>query len=278
MSRVIRTATAEEAMRLWPAVSEEHLFADEVAIRAYLDAAPWRLRVTKRGEAALLGVWRERVGALAIRAVWSAQRSVPAFAADALEQARENGLARVLSPLLPEVLLHGYRSAGMRDVHRVVAIQGHPQLVLPADPPIGTLIRAGNAADVPAAAAIEETSFDDFWRYDETELLALLDTDRFAVAETSAGEVIGYTLTTVSRGAATLSRLATAAHARNCGVGRALLAESAAWSAKSGAATYSLCTQEDNSVSRSLYASAGLGELAERYGFALGDVAEEGLG
>jgi ribosomal protein S18 acetylase RimI-like enzyme len=148
--------------------------------------------------------------------------------------------------------------------------------VLPADPPIGVVIHEGKAADVGAVAAIDAASFDEFWGYSHNELTGLLGAERLAVAVASGGAVIGYTLTTVSRGSATLSRLATAPHARNYGVGRALLAESAAWSLRSGAVTYALCTQEENSASRRLYTSAGLTELAERYAFATCDVAKEG--
>ena len=271
----IHTATPQQCAQLWPAVSADRLFPDASAFKEYCKLAPWRVRVTDRGEAALLGMWREHLDVISIRAVWSAERSVPDFVADAVAVAREHGHRRVLSPLLPDVLLGGYRGSGMRMAERIVAIQGHPELVLPADPPIGVRIRAGTADDISAVAAIDAASFDEFWRYQEHELSGLLGVERLAVAEASGGAVIGYTLTTVSRGSATLSRLATAPHARTCGVGRALLAESAAWSVRSGAVTFSLCTQEANSASRRLYATAGLSELAERYAFAICDVTKE---
>ena len=114
MSLPIHAATAEEVARLWPAVSADHLFVDQAAFCDYYAQAPWHVRVTRRGEAALLGVWREHLDVLAMRAVWSAERSVPDFVADAMEAARVHGFGRLLSPLLPQVLLGGYRSAGMR--------------------------------------------------------------------------------------------------------------------------------------------------------------------
>jgi ribosomal protein S18 acetylase RimI-like enzyme len=163
----------------------------------------------------------------------------------------------------------------MQVAQRIVGIQGHPQLVLPADPPLGVAIRAGGPADLAAVARIEAESFDDFWRWGDEDLLGFLADERLAVACARGGAIIGYTLATVSRGSATLTRLATAPHARGAGVGRALLSEAAAWAASKGAVTFALCTQEENSASRSVYAAAGLTELDERYAFAIGDVAKE---
>ena len=274
MSVAIRAATPQECARLWPEVRVEHLFPDAKAFKEYCRSDAWRVRTTERGEAAILGPWREHLAVLAIRTLWSSERSVPDFVADAVVCAHGHGFGRVLSPLLPDVLLGGYRSAGMRTAEPIVAIQGHPELVMWADAPIGVRIRAGRPSDLSAVSAIDEACFEEFWRYGERELAGLLGAERLAVAQASGGAVIGYTLTTVSRGSATLSRLATAPHARNYGVGRALLAESAAWALRNGAVTYSLCTQEANSASRRLYASAGLTELAERYAFAICDVAK----
>lgn len=275
MSLTIRAASAEECMKLWPAVSADHLFADAEAFRASVEAAPWSVRVAGRGEAALLRRWKRHLDVLAISGVWAAERHVPAFVADAFAVARARGFSRVLSPLLPEALLGGYYSAGMRPVQRIIGIQGHPRLVLPADPPLGVSIRRGGAADIPAVALIDAASFDEFWQWNEDDLVDFLAEERLAVAEANGGAIIGYTLATVIRGAATLTRLATAPHARNAGVGRALLAEAAAWSVSAGAVTFALCTQEANTASRSLYGAAGLSELDERYAFAMGEVAEE---
>jgi len=276
MSPQIRTATAEECARLWPAVSAEHLFATLAAFRAYRDAAPWQLRVTDRGEAALLGRWKRHLDVLAMRGVWAAERDVAAFARDARAQAVEHGFGRVLSPLVPEEFLGGYRSAGMRVTQSIIAIQGHPELMLPADPPLGVVIREGTAADIPAVARLDAASFEQFWRWGEEDLLGFLDVERLAVAQAYGGAIIGYTLATVSRGSATLSRLATAPHVRRAGVGRALLAESGAWAVRHGAVTFSLCTQAENSASRAMYAEAGLTEVAERYAFAMADANQGG--
>jgi ribosomal protein S18 acetylase RimI-like enzyme len=268
MSLSIRTATDSEAAKLWSAVAADRLFENAEQYRAYHAAGPWRVRVTPKGEAALLGPWREHLGVLAIRGVWSQERHVADFARDAAEQAHQHGFTSVLSPLLPDLLLGGYLRAGMRVVQPIVAIQGNPGLIMPAEPPIGVRIRPATEADIIAVARVDGACFEEFWRYGVAEFRDLARTERMTVAEAKGGAIIGYTLATVVRGAATLSRLGTAPQARRCGVGRALLAEVASWTASRGAVTISLCTQEENSASRAMYASAGLTELPERYALA----------
>ena len=275
MTPPIRAARAVELEALWPAVASDHLFRDIEAFRAYHSEHSWALRVTDRGEAALLGRWKCHLDVLAMRGVWAPQRDVEAFAQDAFAVAREHGFLRVLSPLLPVDLLGPYRAAGMRTAERIVAIQGHPELVLPTGPPLGVVIREGGPADLEAVARIDALSFEEFWSWSAEDFAGFLADERLAVAEASGGAIIGYTLATVSRGSATLTRLATAPHVRRAGVGRALLAESASWAVRSGAITLALCTQEQNSASRGLYASAGLTEIEERYAFAISEARME---
>ena len=265
-----REASAEEAAALWPAVRADHLFDAAEQFAAYRDAAPWRVRVASRGEASVLGVWRSHLDVLAMRGVWCSDRHVGAFTDDAREVAVETSLSRVLSPLLPLDLLGPYRRAGLLVCQRIVAMQGRAQDVLPVEAPPGVTLRCGAGADLPALATLDEASFDDFWAYGLPELSEYALTERLIVAETGECEVIGYTLATVSRGAATLGRLAVAPHARRRGLARALVADVAGWAVRAGAVTVSLCTQESNTAARRLYAAAGLAEVAKVYGFAIG--------
>jgi [ribosomal protein S18]-alanine N-acetyltransferase len=268
----IHNASAEEADRLWAAVRADRLFRGLEAFRAYRDAHPWCVRVAHRGEAALLGRWKSHLDVLAIRGLWASDRNVGAFIEDAFVQAREHGFGRVLSPLLPEGLLGPYLSAGMTIAQRVVAIQGRPELVLSAGSPVDVVVREGSSADIPAVAQVDAASFDGLWEWNEQDLREFLANERLAVAESKDGTVLGYTLANVNKGAATLTRLAVVPQARGCGIGGALLGEAATWAASCGAVTVALCTQIENSASRSLYAAAGLTELKERYAFAIGDV------
>ena len=267
-----REATPGEAAKLWPAVRAERLFDTAEQFSAYCSEGPWRVRVTDRGEAAVLGVWREHLDVLAMRGVWCSSHHISAFVADARALAAERGQRRVLSPLLPRDLLGPYRRERMSVCQQITPIQGHTHGVLRADPPLGVRFRAGRADDIDALAALDAACFDDFWRYGPSELRDLAATERVMVAENGEGQLIGYTLATVSRGAATLGRLGVAPAARRTGLGLALLYDVARWADGAGAETISLCTQEENAAARRLYASAGLAEVSDVYGFAIGDV------
>jgi ribosomal protein S18 acetylase RimI-like enzyme len=139
-------------------------------------------------------------------------------------------------------------------------------------PPPEIVIREGSRADIADVARVDAACFEGFWEWQEPELLGFLSSERLAVATTHEGAIVGYTLATTNRGTATLTRLAVVPEARNRGVGSALVGEVAAWARARGAATFALCTQVDNSVSRRLYAGIGLTELEERYAFAMGDI------
>jgi ribosomal protein S18 acetylase RimI-like enzyme len=272
-----REATVDEAMGLWPAARADRLFDDPLEFAAYRDAGPWRVRVADRGEAALLGVWRHHLDVLAMRGVWCSPRHVASFADDARTVAKEHGLGRVLSPLLPLDLLGAYQRAGMEACEEIVAIQGHPARVRSAEPPPDVTLRAGLTSDLPDLAQLDAQSFDEFWKYGLPELAEYSKTERLIVAGKPFGEVIGYTLATVSRGAATLGRLVVAPSARRQGLARALVADVAEWAAEAGASNLSLCTQASNFPARHLYAEMGLIEVAQPYGFAMG-VVDEGRG
>ena len=267
-----RPATAEECDQLWPAVDAEHLLDAPEELRAYWAAAPWSVRVAGRGEAALLGAWRLHLDVLAMRGVWCSERHVAAFAADAFDAARAHGFGRVLSPLLPADLLGGYRRAGMHDLQPIVAIQGIPDRVRVVSAPPGIVLREAASGDAGALANLDAECFEEFWRFGAEELSALLSRERCVLAETADGVLIGYTLATVSRGAAVLTRLCTAPRVRRTGVGAVLLSDVGAWCRQTGASTIALCTQAENVASRALYASAGLVEIKGRYAFAMREI------
>ena len=275
MSLTLHPASAEEAARLWPAVANDRVFETTEQFSAYRDDAPWKIRVSEKGDASVLGVWRAHLDVLAMRGVWCAERLVPAMCADARKVAREQGFSRLVSPLLPEVLLDGYRKAGMRESYPIVAIQGLPAQVIPST--FAGVVRLAAAAPgyVTELVELDARCFDPFWRYGERELSELLAAERAVVARTDSGELIGYTLATLSRGAATLGRLAVSPGARRRGIGKALVADVASWASAKDAMTLGLCTQEENVASRALYAACGLREIEDRYAMAICDVGDE---
>lgn len=261
---------------IWPAAKAERLFESAEELRAYRGNGSWRVRITDGSEASVLGVWREHLDVLALRGVWCSARHVADFVEDACGVARVQGRGRVMSPLLPVALLDRYLECGMRINQRIVAIQGHPEMVLPAGPPVGVALRRGSLADIPALIELDASCFDAFWRYGRPELAEMIAHERLVVAHTGDGALIGYTLATVSRGAATLGRIGVSPLARRCGLARALLSDAASWAVRAEAATLTLCTQEENSASRALYASVGLREIEYSYAFAMRDAGEEG--
>lgn len=275
MSAHIRPASAEETERLWPAVRAARVMDSLEELVEFREAGPWRVRATDRGDAVVLGAWRVGSDVLAMRGLWANHSAIEAFVLDACALARAHGYARVISPLLPIWALDPYEKVGMRLLETIVALQGTPREVRGAQVPDGVEIRLATPADVDALLELDAQCFDEFWRYGAEELSDFRAGHRLVIAEktvpSAAPELIGYTLATASRGAATLARIGVAPAARRMGLGAALVADVAAWADRSGATTLSLCTQESNTASRSLYKAVGLYEVEDRYAFAACD-------
>jgi ribosomal protein S18 acetylase RimI-like enzyme len=254
-----RPAGREESAGLWPAVRAARLFEDAAALAAWGEAAPWRVRVTAAGDAAVLGRWREHLPVLAVRGVWCPDPRLPPLMIDLADVAREQGFERLLGPLVPEEAVGPYQAAGMDVAHRIVVCRQRIPRSQAADPQRGVFIRGGTAADEEAVLAVDAATFDDFWRYDRPGMRELMAAERLAVAEESGG-IIGYTLCTIHGTEATIARLAVLPAAQGRGVGRALLREALAHLAGNGARAVTLCTQEENRASRRLYLREGFSE------------------
>lgn len=272
MSGMPAPATPAECDRLWPAAKAHHLFASAEELRAFRDAGPWRVRVTPRGEAAVLDAWREHLDILAIRALWAAEPNLRAWVSDIASVARTQGFGRLLSPLVPERLAEPYLRAGMSVAERIVALQALAADVATPALPDDVELTLGSAPDLAEVERLDAECFDEFWRYGPVEIATRAASERLVLARDASGELIGYTLATVSGSSATLGRLGVARSARRRGIASALVGDAAAWAVRAGALTIGLCTQEDNAASRALYATCGLVEVEERYVFAICDV------
>jgi ribosomal-protein-alanine N-acetyltransferase len=243
---------------------------------AFREAAPWRVRVSDTGDALVVARWREHLDLLAIRGLWSAPHRLGELLDDARAVARAQGFARVLSPLVTGDAREAYLRLGMTEVEGIVALQGHAADVAAGPVPDGARVRAACAADMAALLLVDAQCFGEFWRYGTVELAECFATERIALAETDDGaEVIGYSTCALHGATATLGRLAVAPGHRRRGVGAALLGDAAVWAVRHGAFAFTLCTQEDNAASRSLYAAAGLHELPERYSLAACDASTD---
>ena len=263
MSGITREATAADLPWVAPAALHAHLVADTGELVAISESEPWRVRVTERGEAALLGRWREHLDYVAVLGLWCAPARVPFLVTDLIEVARMQGFGRLLGPLVPGSQAGPYLQAGLRVVERVDVLRlERPARAVVLPPPAGVTMREAVAADLDVITRIDRVSFPGFWRYDDSQLARLLDAGRGALAE-EEGRAIGYTLATVSGGESSLGRLAVVPGNRRHGVGTALAAEAVAWLAGRGARAVTLSTQSDNEASQHLYRRLGFRRLPE---------------
>lgn len=275
MSRqTLRIATDEDAVRLWAVVKRARLFDTFAEYERFRTRAPWRLQVTEDGsEAALLERWRERLDVLAIRRLWCAEGRIPDMIGQLASRAVTQGFGRLLSPLVSTRVAHRYEEAGMSVHTEMVVVHGRGGHEPERTPP-GLTIRPATPGDLAALAELDAVCFDEFWRFDADGLARHFSQDRLTVADED-GAIIGYTLATALPDNPTLGRLAVDPATRRRGVGTALLTEALAYLGRVCRGPVSLCTQQENTASRRLYAKAGMRELDARVVFLVRDTEEE---
>lgn len=257
MSGVTRPALPGDLAWLAPAAVRAHLVDSPSMLAALIESESWRVRVTGRGEGAVLGRWREHLDDLAILGLWCSPSRVPVLVCDLIEVARSQGFGRLLGPLVPEGQVAPYLQAGLHIVERVDVLRlDHPERIIAIPAPAGASIREAGPADLDAIVRLDRASFPAFWRYDRDQLSRLLASGRGAVAW-GRHDVIGYTLATVSGVEGSLGRLAVAPGERRRGCGAALATEAISWLASQGARAVTLSTQSDNEASAHLYGSLG---------------------
>jgi ribosomal protein S18 acetylase RimI-like enzyme len=273
VSGLTRPATTAELTWIAQPAVVARVVKEPAELRAIAESEPWRVRVTEKGEAVLLGRWREHGDDCAVLGLWCSPRRVPVIVTDLLEVARDQGFSRLLGPLVRESDRGPYLDAGLHVVQRVVvmrldlqersgpgrddAASGPAAATVP-----GLVVREAAEADLDDVLAIDVASFSPFWRYDACLLERLARTERLAVGEVG-GRFVGYTLAASGSGAGTLGRLAVSPEARGRGIGRCLADEAVAWLARNGSRSVTLSTQEDNAVSRVLYRGMGFRETGD---------------
>jgi len=268
MSGVTHPAAREDLSWVWPAAAAAHLFADAGGLTAEWESAPWRVRVTAKGEATVLGPWRAHLPIMAVRGLWCSGSRVPVLLEDLRVVARQQGFERILSPLVPKEHAAPYERAGLERLHEVVVYRaerierlraGDRASALAQAPPTGIRLTVGTLADLRAVRAVDTKAFDEFWRNDEATLARYMSSDRIGLAYRNR-QVVGYTLSTLHGSESTLGRLAVVPGEQGRGIGAALLAEAIASAARDGARSVTLCTQAENKASRCLYERAGFKE------------------
>lgn len=263
MDRPTRPADGSDLPHLAEEAVRSRVVGNASELLAIMSEEPWRLRVTERGEAAVLGPRSDGSGDLAVLGLWCASPRIPALVRDLVEVARTHGFVRLIGPLVPEAQAGPYLRAGLHVTDRVAVLRCDRPADAPVlPPPPGVTIREARFDDLDFVARIDAAAFPAFWRYDAVRLAGLLDADRGAVAEED-GDLIGYTLATVSDGEGGLGRLAVVDGARGRGVGAALASEAVAWLAAHGARAVTLSTQAENEASRRLYGGLGFRRLPD---------------
>lgn len=267
MSGVTNPASREDLGWVWPAAAAAHLFSDPAELTSEWESAPWRVRVTAKGEAAVLCPWRTHLGIMAVRGLWCSGSRVPLLIEDLRAVARQQGFERIFSPLIPKEHAGPYARSGLLPAQEIVVyrLERMPTRSGATGPasdsalPPGIRLTVGTPADLPAVRVVDTRAFDDFWRYDDPTLARYMAKDRVGLAY-RAGQIVGYTLSTLQGSDVTLGRLAVLPEEQGRGIGGALLAEAIAAAARSGAKSVTLCTQVDNRASRRVYVNAGFKE------------------
>jgi len=123
VSGLTRPATVPELAWIAGSAIRAQLVEDRAELLSISESEPWRVRVTEKGEAALLARWREQLDYCAVLGLWCSPRRVPLLVTDLLEVARAQGFGHLLGPLVPESACRPYLDAGLRIVERVVVMR-----------------------------------------------------------------------------------------------------------------------------------------------------------
>lgn len=267
MAASFRQPTPRETDRLARTLVAAKVFIDAAEMNAILSAAPWRLRVTDRGDIAVLGRWRDHLPVLSIDALWCPVASIPDAVRSFRALGEELGMTDVVSPPTPVEEAGPYQAAGMRAYTVVTTYVAQRLTGIPSVPmPDGISIRSADHHDLATLLTIDAQCFEPFWRYDARHLARFIAAGRLALAEQD-GEPVGYTLSTVDSGDGLLGRLCVLPDRRRKGIGLALLSESVSYMRRHGAGRLTLSTQVDNAPSQALYRAGALHDTGRRYSF-----------
>jgi len=269
----LRAATRADLAVLWPAVRAAHIFPNKAHFLEFHAEAPWRVRISSAGAAAVVERWRDGLDILAVRGLWCSEHAIPGFVNDLNSLAAAQGFARLMSPLVPADSVRAYTRSGMSVLERLVSLRADRPVAETMSAPgaEGLRLRRSSAGDAASLDRIDRACFDPFWAYGADRMTRYIAEERVVVAEFADGP-IGYTLCTVERGSGTLGRLAVLPEFRRQGIGAHLVADAVHSMLDEGAAAVTLCTQEGNRAARDLYRHMGFRELPGGLVLLIGDV------
>ncbi len=151
-----------------------------------------------------------------------------------------------------------YTEAGFEHTHHVVVLT-RPRPATPSSSPTRSdlNIRRAGPEDTPAIMAADLAAFAAPWQISPRVIqAALTQADYLTVAE-SAGQVVGYQLTTPNGSGGHLARLAVLPGWQGRGLGRALVTDLTAHYDRLGARLLTVNTQDTNTTSLAVYQHAG---------------------
>lgn len=187
-----------------------------------------------------------------------------------LWQAAREDLARRGNFTMAVILLQEWLRAilegnGFTSRQEIVMLERDQLSSAEAPLPPGVSIRSLTAADLPVVAALDAAAFEPIWQNSLEALQGAFPQAMLATVAVSAGEVIGYQITTRNPFGAHLARLAVRPDAQRRGVGGALVTELIRQLVHQSVIRLTVNTQSDNLTSLSLYRRIGFRETGERY-------------
>lgn len=274
-SHALRAADERDLGLVFALARQDGVFTSMEALRDAWVRAPWMVQVSDAGDVALLSRWRDHLQLLAVSALWSPERSVPAQMMAIRAVARAHGFEDLLSPFVPDEMLDPYVRAGMHVVHTGLTMSLGRHTVFTPSTMHEVRLELVDEGALEQLLGLDIMCFSDFWRYDARLMSEYLARDRTVVAR-HEGAVVGYAMCRIDRGHGVFGRLAVAPAHRGRGIGSLLLADALGYLQRQGVRRMVLYTQADNEAAQHLYVRFGFEKVGSpKHLLAFGDVDTE---
>ncbi len=179
-----------------------------------------------------------------------------------------SGLKRIAAIPLQNWFQNLLIESDFQETHRVVMLNWEPGRQAsraPVSLPPETTIRPMNFDDLVEVEEIDRSSFGSVWQNSQKSLELAFRQAAVATVAEQDGQLIAYQISTGTPMGGHLARLAVYPDFQGLGIGYALVRDMLSQFERRGAQTVSVNTQQDNSVSLSLYEKAGFRRTGEEY-------------